>query len=70
MAQAKKFKIAPIHEILPQEILVMILKKLGYDSITVARSTCQNWKKVIDDFKLMKVAESKYLFDHQFTNQN
>ena len=60
MALAKKFKIAPIHEILPQEILVMILKKLGYDSISVARSTCQNWRKVIDDFKLMKTAASKY----------
>ena len=69
MAQAKKFKIAPIHEILPQEIFVIVLKKLGYDSISVAQSTCQKWKKVIDDFKLMKVAASKYFFDNQFTNE-
>lgn len=64
MGKAKKLKFAPIHEILPQEIFIIILEKLDYNAINVARIVCHKWKKVIDDFKLVKVAASKY-FIHQ-----
>ena len=59
MAKSKKLKIAPIHEILPQEIFVMILKKLGYKTIVNSRSTCHHWKNVIDDFKIVKIILSE-----------
>ena len=49
-----------IHEIIPIEIFVMILKKLGYKSLGNARLTCKKWKKVIDDFGLMKPALGKF----------
>ena len=48
-----------IHEVLPPEIFVKILKKLGYKSICVARGTCQHWKKVIDSHELIKAAKGK-----------
>ena len=48
-----------IHEVLPPEIFVKILKKLGYKSIGVARGTCQHWKKVIDSYELIKAAKGK-----------
>ena len=57
---SKKLKLAPIHELLPTEILVMILKKLGYKSLSFARFTCKNWKKVIDEFGLAKAALGKF----------
>ena len=49
-----------IHELLPTEIFVMILKKLGYKSLCNASLTCKKWKKVIDDFGLMKPALGKF----------
>ena len=64
MAKAKKLKIAPIHEILPQEIFVLILKKLGYKSVINARSTCYQWNRIIDDFKIVKIVLSKYNVCH------
>ena len=48
-----------IHEILPIEIFEKALKKLGYKSLKTARLTCKQWKKVIDDFKLVEQASSK-----------
>ena len=54
--KSKKLKLAAIHEILPTEILVIILKKLGYKSVSFARLTCKKLKKVIDDFGLAKDA--------------
>ena len=55
----KRLKLAAIHEILPQEIFVMILKKLRHKSISVAMGTCKYWKKVIEDFNLVKIASRK-----------
>ena len=49
-----------IHETLPTEIFVMILKKLGHKSLGNARLTCKEWKNVIDDFGLMKQAFGKF----------
>ena len=58
--ESKKLKLAAIHEILPIEIFVMILKKLGYKSLGKAKLTCREWKKVIDDFGLRKFAIGKF----------
>ena len=66
MPKTKKLKIVP-HEILPKEIFVKILKKLSYNSIIDARSTCQQWKNIIDNFNILKVILSKYHF-LQFKN--
>ena len=59
MANVKRLKLAAIHEILPQEIIVMIFKKLGYKSLDHARDTCKHWRKVVDDFKLLEKASGK-----------
>ena len=59
MANPKRLKLAAMHEILPQEILVMIFKKLGYKSLDQARDTCKHWRKVVDDFKLLEKASGK-----------
>ena len=59
MANVKRLKLAAIHEILPQEIIVMIFKKLGYKSLNIARDTCKHWRKVVDDFKLLEKASGK-----------
>ena len=56
MASAKSLQLATI---LPKEILVMIFKKLGYKSLSLARDSCKNWRKVIDDFNLLEPASSK-----------
>ena len=63
--KSKKLKLAAIHELLPTEILVMILKKLGFKSLSFARLTCKEWKKVIDDFGLMKPALGKFKNQHR-----
>ena len=57
---AKELELALIHEILPKEIFVKILKKLGYKSISFARLTCKRWNKIIHDFGLIKIAISKF----------
>ena len=56
MASVKSLQLATI---LPKEILVMIFKKLGYKSLSVARDSCKTWRKVIDDFNLLEPASSK-----------
>ena len=71
MANSKRLKtsVPVIHEILPLEVFQkMILKKLGYKSIKVARGVCQTWKKVIDDFKLVENAlcKLKLNFESEF----
>ena len=55
MAQVKRIKLSAIHEILPEEIFVMILKKLDYKSLTISRGTCKKWRTVIDGFELLSV---------------
>ena len=61
--QSKKLKFAAIHELIPTEILVMILKKLGFKSLSFARLICKKWKKVIDEFGLAKIALGKFKID-------
>ena len=59
-AEVKSIKASTIHEILPREVFVNILKKLNYKSIVVAKRTCKEWKKVIEEFKLVELASSKF----------
>ena len=69
MADSKRLKLSVIHEVLPLEVFQkMILKKLGYKSIKVARGVCQTWKKIIDDFKLVENASCKLKqnFEYEF----
>lgn len=62
--KSEKSKPAPIHEILPPEIFEKILKILGFKSIKVARRTCKQWKKFIDDFKLVEAVSCKFNLMH------
>ena len=57
MAEATNSK--EIHEILPTEIFVNILKRLDFKSIVNAKRTCKNWKKIIEDFKLVEEVSMK-----------
>ena len=59
MAENKVLDSPKIHEVLPTEVFVNILKKLEYKSITNAKRTCKEWKKIIEDFKLVEAASSK-----------
>ena len=45
-----------IHEILPNEILVMVLRLLDYESVKEANAVCRKWRQII------KKIESKYHF--------
>ena len=53
--KSKKLKLAAIHEIIPEEIFVMILKKLDFKSMALARGTCTEWRNVIDGFELLSL---------------
>ena len=55
MSQVKRIKLSTIHEILPDEIFVMILKMLDYKSLTISRGTCKKWRTVIDGFELLSM---------------
>ena len=50
-----------IHEVLPKEIFVKILKRICYNSINLARGTCMHWKNVIDNFNLVEETCGKNL---------
>ena len=63
VGEVRDLKPAAIQEILPTEIFVMILKKLGYKSLGNAKLTCWEWKNVIDDFGLRKFALGKFEFN-------
>ena len=52
---AKKLKLAVIHEIIPEEIFVMILKKLDFKSLAMIRGVCSKWKNVIEGFELLSL---------------
>ena len=50
-----------IHEILPLEIFVKVLKQLGYKSIRTAKGTCKKWVQIIEAFRIVEAASSKFL---------
>ena len=62
MAGTKRLKLSLVHETLPNEIFVKILKMLGYKSIKNALATSKRWKQIIDDFKIVEVIFSKLNF--------
>ena len=45
-----------INEVLPTELLRIILENLGFKSLVSARQSCKHWKKIIDTFELQKKA--------------
>ena len=57
---AKELELALIHEILPTEIFVMILKKMGFKSLGNAKLTCREWRNVIHSFGLREAAIGKF----------
>ena len=51
-----------IHEFLPVEVFVNILKKLDFKSIVVAKRICKRWKEIIEEFGLVEIVSSKFQF--------
>ena len=47
--------------ILPTEILKEILQKLDHKSLSSARQTCKHWNEIVNGFKLMEKATSKFI---------
>ena len=72
MGEVKINSIYKIHDVLPEEIFVMILKKLDYKSLIISRDTCARWRAVIDGFELpsMKTFCKFYLFHNLFFGHN
>lgn len=52
---------AVIHDLLPKEMLVKILKELDYKSICIARRTCKFWNEVIVKFEVVKFVSCKFI---------
>ena len=53
LRRSKRLKPSTIHDVLPQEIFVMVLRFLDYRSIITARGTCKTWRSIIDQFHLI-----------------
>ena len=49
-----------INQVLPTEILKIILEKLDFQSLGHAKQTCKQWKVIIDEFKLVHHVSSKF----------
>ena len=50
-----------INRVLPNEILKKILQHLDYKSLCYAKQSFKHWKDIIDEFKLVEHAISKFL---------
>ena len=62
LAEEKRIDISsPINQVLPTEMLKKILEKLHIRSLIIARQTCMRWKEIIDKFKFVEEASSKFL---------
>ena len=48
-----------IHNVLPQEMFIKILKMLDYETMNIARRVCKKWEFLIDEFKLTKFCLKK-----------
>ena len=55
MNSSKKLRLAVIHQFLPEEIVVLIFKKLDYKSMLQAQGVCKRWNKIITGFGLLNV---------------
>ena len=56
-----------VNQAFPTEILKKILERLDIKSLCSAKQTCKHWKNIIDTFKLLENASSKYLELKWFT---
>ena len=64
MSYAKKAKMSSlINEVLPKELLVSIFKKLGLNGIKSIRLSCQKWRRIVEDFNLVKAATGMRRFN-------
>ena len=54
-----------IHQFLPVEVFVNILKKLDFKSVVAAKRICKRWKEVIEEFRLVEMASSKFQFGNR-----
>ena len=60
-------RIAMIHEIITKEIMVLILKKLDFQTLTIAFKVCAKWRNLIHGFDLFNIKNfSKYLYENEF----
>ena len=59
MAETHELEQKVIHEILPLEVFVKVLKNLGYKNIRTAKGTCKKWVQIIEDFKIVEAILSK-----------
>ena len=60
-SQIEKSRFAMVHQILPEEIMVLILKKLDYQSLSSAFQVCVKWRELIHGFDLFNLGNfSKY----------
>ena len=55
VSSSKRLKLAVIHEILPEEIIVFIFKKLDYRSMLQAQRVCKKWNEIINGFGLFNI---------------
>ena len=65
MSEEKRIRLAVIHEILPKEMFVKILKMLDFKSLCIAKGTCQDWKCIIEF--LVKEISGKYFIEINIT---
>ena len=55
-----------VNQAFPTEILKKILERLDIKSLCSAKQTCKHWKNIIDTFKFLENASSKYLVYRMF----
>ena len=51
----EKSRFAMIHQFLPEEIMVLILKKLDYQTLSSAFQVCVKWSELIHGFHLFNI---------------
>ena len=72
MNSSKKLRLAVIHQFLPEEIVVLIFKKLDYKSMLQAQGVCKKWNQIITGFGLLNVKNFReyisFIFLRMYTN--
>ena len=63
---SKKLRIALIHEIVPEEIMVLILKKLDYQTLICADEVCGKWSQIIVKYNLFNIENFSKLYKNNF----
>ena len=60
-------RITMIHEIISKEIMVLIFKKLDFQTLTIAFKVCAKWRNLIHGFDLFNIKNfSKFLYENEF----